>query len=245
MAHGASLQARDSASVGQTRPLCWSGVVTVRARVCAPAPHDLVHDVQGCHMVTSQCTGHGPLLQASRRTCSAGQALPPKAAATLTVRCIICVPTPHVVVHGVQTAQPLSSQSMGQRTRWHGCEAERASHALPPNSGSRATPRKRTRSPMRTAEEHERSHAPHAPHCAMRQSTAHAWSLQTRASCVCTHSLPPCCADHATERVRDWWPAPHVVEQEPHASQSLSLQSIGSGHFCVLHARSARRCGQL
>ena len=80
-----TLHATDSVSAGHDVPPFAAAVVTVRERDCVADPHVAVHELHSLHADTAQLTGHVPATH-DVVSVSAGHAVPPFAAAVVTVR---------------------------------------------------------------------------------------------------------------------------------------------------------------
>jgi hypothetical protein len=85
-------------------------------------------------------------------------------------------------------------------------------------------------------------HADHAPNDDTTQCSAHAWSLQLRASRRCGHSTPPKLTSVTGLRVRSCEPVPHDLVHVDQALYSDSTQS--SGQLFALQLRDSSRYGQ-
>ena len=116
---------------------------------------------------------------------------------------------------------------------------ESEGHAVPPLSPASLMNRDLCEVPT----VHSLLHAVHAPHGVTAQSTGQTGvSEQAPASTVLEHATPPPAAGVSMVRIRSRDPAPHVREQELHASHEPWEQSIG--HAKVAQLRACVSTGQ-
>ena len=95
--HAPVLHARCSVRYGHAYPPKVAAVVTLRARLWVPEPHDLVQVDHAPNADTTQCPAQSCVLHA-RCSVRYGQAYPPKVAAVVTLRARLCSPEPHDLV---------------------------------------------------------------------------------------------------------------------------------------------------
>ena len=95
---------------GQIEPFTFSCFTTVLDRTCSPPQHEWEHGVQLPNLDTSQCSGHGPLLQDTMRVVS-GQVRPPAAASLINTRDFCCEPMPQVTEQDEEVFQSDTIQS--------------------------------------------------------------------------------------------------------------------------------------
>jgi hypothetical protein len=108
-------QCCDLVSAGQAFPPCAAFRVTVRVLCWEPVPHDLLHLAQPPQLETWQSTGQACVWHFDVST-RAGQVLPPFCGDTRTARVRFLEPPPQDLVHGLQSAQLLTTQlSVGAR----------------------------------------------------------------------------------------------------------------------------------
>ena len=109
------MQSCTPARVSHTFPPKATAVVTVRPRVWAPPPQDLVHVLHEPQSDSPQSTGHSCALH-DWLSASGGHATPPKSTCVVTLRVRNCDPVPQDLVHVCHTPQSLTTQSTGQDT---------------------------------------------------------------------------------------------------------------------------------
>jgi len=141
-AHGWVLQACSCVRAGHGTPPKAAATATVRVDVCRPRPQVLEQADHAAQPLTTQLTGHGCVLQLWDCD-NAGHAVPPCAAATVTVRVCVCTPPPHVLEQADHADQPLTTHWMGQGWELQICDSDTAGQATPPNAGCVVTGRVR------------------------------------------------------------------------------------------------------
>jgi len=155
-----------------------------------------------------------------------GQAIPPLAGATNTLRVANCTPPPQALVHLEKDDQWLTRQSTAQAAALHVCVASRAGHAAPPLDAGVSTLRDCVDLPP----PHVAEHGDHVDQALTLQSTGHGQA------CDCDklgHAAPPLagCVMMVRVCVCD---TPQALGHTDHADHSLTLQLTGQP--CVLHA---------
>ena len=108
--HVCALHARVSAECGHAAPP-FTGAAFVRERLCAPAPHDLVHVVHTLKLPSTQSTGQPCALQL-RVSAECGHTTPPQRGCVV-ARDRDCIPVPHDLVHVVHAPNAVCVQSCG------------------------------------------------------------------------------------------------------------------------------------
>ena len=95
--------------------------------------------------------------------------MPPNMPLCITARNRICVPFPHMTVHGVHSVNLETKQSVEHGHVWQGWLSRKALHARPPAAGTDTTLRVRDRMPV----PHFREHSLQGLKMDIAQSTGH------------------------------------------------------------------------
>ena len=113
MGQDCALQLRECLRPTQPMPPKAAELMTERVRSWTPVPQDLVQEDQVDQPETLQSTGQLWVLQT--RSISDGHSSPPWAAAVFTLKTRVWTPVPQDLEQELQLAQPLTTQSTGQR----------------------------------------------------------------------------------------------------------------------------------
>jgi hypothetical protein len=200
-------------------------------------PHVRLHEDQEEKAETTQSTGHAVPLH-SWNSDVAGHALPPAAAAWMTLRVRWRSPAPQVVEQSDHTVNGPTSQSVGQANELQPRLASSGGQALPPNAGGFLTTRTRVLSPS-TPQVFEQ--LDQSPKLETAQSTGQSCALHFTVSEAWGQGFPPFVGSCRTARVRVWYPVPHELEQPFQAENAETAQSRGQAW--ALQALDSARYG--
>ena len=227
--HEAWLHERDSFSAGHVEPPSLASCVTLRARDCAPVPHDTVQALHAENEETVQWTGHGPFEHACCAAVTSSH-VPPYMWPLRIVRERCCVPpAPQDLLQPDHVPHAVTTQSTGHAWVLQARATITWLHAAPPKAGGLSTPRVRFCEPP----PHDAEHTPQVPHAPRLQSTGQGAAPQLSVPFRSGQALPPYASTVLTPRRRVRAPPPHDPVQSPHPPHRETLQSIG--HDCALH----------
>jgi hypothetical protein len=143
-----------------------------------------------------------------------GQAWPPNAAGTTSLRWRACLPVPQEREQSAQAEKADGTQSAGQGCGRQAARSTRAPHARPPSAAAETVRRARAAAPPPQLEEHWL----HAAHWLWRQSAGHGLEPHCRAPARLGHTAPPCAPCVTTNRARPCEAPPQETAQ---ASQAV------------------------
>ena len=107
--HGCVLHVRFSTKAKHGLPPCAGWEMTDRDFDCTPPPHDFEHCVKSLNLLTAQSTGHVWLLQ-GRSSIKGPHCFPSSVGCVMTLRDLVCMPSPHETEHVVKAVKSLNSQ---------------------------------------------------------------------------------------------------------------------------------------
>jgi hypothetical protein len=222
--HAAGAHASLSLSGGHEAPLHCASVVTVRVCVRVPLPHVTEHDDHVDQPLTTHDTGQQPKPQLDVSE-SSGQAAPPLAGCTVTVRVrVLVADVPHVAEHAPHALHSDTSQCTGgggHAPSEHACWSLAEPVHGPPHDAGVVMLRVRVWVPLSQVTEHA-DHAVYADHTQLLGQQP-PLAVHTSLSLSTSH-VPPHDSGVTTERAREREPLPHDTEHGDHAAHAVSTQ---------------------